>query len=845
MICPVENCQTENDDSATSCKKCGQKFAPAGKRKGNSAVKETQANKDTKTEVVIAVAKTPQVDWGSGSEGWWEAKDADVVYLNTDKVFCKDKSEVIRPIVAVAKIVPRSVGARGDVPRPMALLAPDKVTGARGTAKTPSGNFGALTIPYFGDEEQKLHLWSPELYRMESTETSTEEEEEEQKALKALEKEDELQSEKEDKEAEEQEKKEAESKEVENKDEKFILDLSQKDKVFDKSPAVKVEVKAETDMDQMCTALDKGHLFALALGGIDHSAQIVPQVRTCNRGTWLRMETRIASSNWRERGKKKLAEVKLQEAQQKMSVDSKEETRDANLETKNTLSTETAVIGRIYLFYHKQTARDYDWDKLIRIPAWFYFQIYYIAEGRTIGIGHYSMGNGRPVNGLRPTEEEITAFLRAHKALDYEDPRTPETQDRIAKGQWYPDPPYAALQWLSDQKDPVIRFRNFSAAGFAPDEIDIIRKYNWWLNGGACNPEMGVLRSDYRAIIRDRRRALVASDYEIMDKLLDGKDLEENEKRRLAELVAEQKREVEQIQKGDKPFPDMDNDLEDWVTCHKDPKTGVKFTWDEDVWNDAGTLDRAQKELAKTLASGQFNGAFLKERTDKKQLTSANATLTKRVAYLNRLEGPAERLSALEQMQKDGKAKGNAAAETCAREIQAERKDVALDLEIEQPDLYEELDLSGGRGFPEVDHIIPKNRNGWNRYDNARLVSFAQNHIYRDKVYLSESRTEKDKEKARQRCAANYEKEKERVKKRSDFLRQHALLVDEFRVNPDRRLLPMIRDFIKTWGVQLDDRSERPEAPPVKPVEVQAQAPQPLVIQIPQVQPVNNTANVN
>ena len=52
----------------------------------------------------------------------------------------------------------------------------------------------------------------------------------------------------------------------------------------------------------------------------------------------------------------------------------------------------------------------------------------------------------------------------------------------------------------------------------------------------------------------------------------------------------------------------------------------------------------------------------------------------------------------------------------------------------ERPDPYPVLTESSGRAFPEADHITPKHRSGRNAYDNCRLVSFALNHIYRDKV---------------------------------------------------------------------------------------------------------------
>jgi hypothetical protein len=52
----------------------------------------------------------------------------------------------------------------------------------------------------------------------------------------------------------------------------------------------------------------------------------------------------------------------------------------------------------------------------------------------------------------------------------------------------------------------------------------------------------------------------------------------------------------------------------------------------------------------------------------------------------------------------------------------------------ERPDPYPVLSEGSGRAFPEADHVVPKHRNGRNAYDNCRLVSFALNHIYRDKL---------------------------------------------------------------------------------------------------------------
>jgi hypothetical protein len=828
MNCP--ECNQENTTEATSCVKCGFKFPIKGKRKNvkdDAPENEKNPSKDTKKEeVVIAIPRPQQVLWGFGNDLWWEAKNpGGVVYVNTEKVTPKGRPAVTRPILALAKIISHSVGARGDVPRPLALLESDKADKAKGTQVAVTGKYGLLATPYCGDVETKLHLWSPELYQADaSAEESEAEKKAEEDALKELEEQDELAAEQEDKELD------AEQQEAEKQKsgDKFVLDLGLAKSDAPKGPVGPIVVKAETDMDQMVTTLDKGHLFALALGGIDHSAQIVPQVRTCNRGAWLRMETRIAAIKWGKRGRNKLAELRQKAAQAKMQVDGQK--KEANLVTQNTIGENGDVIGRIYLFYHQPDHRDFDWDKLIRIPAWFYFQIFYVVNNEAVGIGHYSMGNGRPVVSLCPTQDEITAFLRAHKALDFNDPRQPENQKKIQDGQWYPDPPYAALQWLSDNGDPVIRFRNFSAAGFSGDEIDIIRKYNWWLNGGACDPTKGDLRSDHREIVRTSRLALTNGDIKLMDDLLTAKKLTENQTERLAQLVAAQRIEVSRITVRSKPFPKDDAEIKEWVEA-------LGRSWTEADWDNLKDLQVTQDKIDKAIKDEHVNQKRLLEK-QKKQLIKANGKLMGRIEYLEILAPPNNRLLALEHMQKDGKAKGNSELEQCAEAIKGECRAVKDDLDIEQPDLYPTLDLSGGRGYPEVDHIVPKNRNGKNRYDNARLVSFAQNHIYRDKVYLSPNRTESIKEKARQRCAANYEKEKERLKKHTDFLRQHTELVDEFRRKPDERLIPMIRDFIKEYDVKLDDRSERPEAPVPVQVAIPLPPPQQPVVQQPVVQPV-------
>ena len=53
----------------------------------------------------------------------------------------------------------------------------------------------------------------------------------------------------------------------------------------------------------------------------------------------------------------------------------------------------------------------------------------------------------------------------------------------------------------------------------------------------------------------------------------------------------------------------------------------------------------------------------------------------------------------------------------------------------EENDPYPLLTEGSGQAYPEVDHIVPKKQPklGLNSYRNARLVSFAHNHIYREK----------------------------------------------------------------------------------------------------------------
>jgi len=146
-------------------------------------------------------------------------------------------------------------------------------------------------------------------------------------------------------------------------------------------------------------------------------------------------------------------------------------------------------------------------------------------------------------------------------------------------------------------------------------------------------------------------------------------------------------------------------------------------------------------------------------------------------------------------------------------EAKAQHDEIAM----EPADRYDDLSLSGGRSYPEVDHIQPKGRAGTNRYDNARLISFAQNHIYRDKHYLSYTKSPEEKERDRKRCKSKHDAECFKVTL-DGLLSSHLDAVEAFDGN-SQVLHDLIEAFRRTYNVALREPSaaelalEEKEAP--------------------------------
>lgn len=677
-----------------------------------------------------------------------------------------------------------------------------------------------------------------------------------------------------------------------------------------------VLIKAHPDLAHTMACFDRGHLFALQLGGIDHAAQIVPQMRNCNQRTWARMEKDILGlampdaarrTAWRKRiapgaqadkasatpvvpvpaqlaasstalasdaGASSTAPASASAASSTMPVSitnasgaapasagtntststsgaSSQGPTDVHsaFENPNTLDRKNDVVARIFVFHHRREPQDdgEHWDALERIPAWFYVQVYFVTERGALGLAHYSMANGRQVALAPPTPDQIAAFERAHASLGY----PADALQRVEDGTWYPDPPYAALQHLADEKDAVMPVVTLGADAFTQEQREIIRSYNAWLNGGSAAQYQ--LLSDYRPAVRAHLIAGLEAKVAVYDALLKGNPLDDQQQDELKAMHDDLQTQCQRIGKEiafeelmtsknvaklykyldgkNKAATAVDSSAAQSARKRKNASSGSSVsasaatahaasapvaastaasppatlqTTSSACWaTDAARLWRCEGEVRRALVNGIQQSAV-----DNPWVIKWNTLFETQLTVLERTAPVRQTLDALKDLEER---KADTIATAHIRDIRNGCCGALQRLEHEQPDLYPRLALSGGRDFPEVDHIKPKSSAGTNRYDNARLVSFAQNHIYRDKTYAVSSSSSKSAA-AEDRSTATYEKEKQRIGQ-VHVITAHMAGVDRFSAAPDPRLAAMVKHFRDTHGVGLSALSDRPAAP--------------------------------
>ena len=257
---------------------------------------------------------------------------------------------------------------------------------------------------------------------------------------------------------------------------------------------------------------DKGHLVALFLGGADNSWQIVPQVRGCNRDTWLQMERAIHDIAGRKTSLAGTIGLALEEV--------------------NTIALQSIVM-RIHVLYADRRGEVRTGDP--RIPVWFYVQLFLKDKA----IGHFSIANQPRKRTAWPTDDEVAWFKYAHVKLgipipDHECTFIPDAAraafrqknylDAVAElltvtrtdNECYLDArdgdddtsksnrilkdalsttsgPLRALQWLFNQG---VLAHTMKPAPFEGGQIEIIRKYNLWLNGGTMTSDAAIAFAD-------------------------------------------------------------------------------------------------------------------------------------------------------------------------------------------------------------------------------------------------------------------------------------------------------------------------------------------------------------
>lgn len=609
-------------------------------------------------------------------------------------------------------------------------------------------------------------------------------------------------------------------------------------------PQMSAEVKAkEQELDALekqkedwssqdeLREFDKGHVIALMLGGVDDSWQIVPQARSCNRGTWLNMEGQI----WRmlpsgsdetpeldeltsvvDTKPVLLASVPVQTTDKSKSDKNeiqpskmKDEAQpiNGNLMVVNTHNLRSITV-EVFIYYHALGDP--------RIPVWFYVQVYQGSkQNKKIGLAHYSFANGRLEGGAMPTKEEIAEFVRAHKALGYPtDPCDQQTAKKIADGAWYPDPPYRALDWLYKNKSGIIPNQTFAADSFPPRQIAIIRKYNRWLN---C----GKLMSDYRPAVRKYLLGKLAQGAQLYNKILQ-----------------RQKLGPEELILLDDKIDDAKYKIDSYVTEQR--LAEFKEMSAEKVIEERQAVIKESNKLAKEKETASESRQMA--------ISALTGTLTNKNLKLDELAMLKSELEAYEKVKQAGAGVQLTEYESNAvRRAQAAYNFQQDDVASEEPELYEELDETGGRNYPEVDHVVPKNRAGRNTYLNARLVSFAHNHIYRDKkldpeiaLTPNDNKAKKKYETAKVETKKRYDAEKAMSEKYIAVRLHHQAGIKAFMQQPDKHLLLKIEAFRQIYGLLLNTLSDRPPVAEQMIVEqTTSNAP------VAQVQNNNNTTNTN
>ena len=129
----------------------------------------------------------------------------------------------------------------------------------------------------------------------------------------------------------------------------------------------------------------------------------------------------------------------------------------------------------------------------------------------------------------------------------------------------------------------------------------------------------------------------------------------------------------------------------------------------------------------------------------------------------------------------------------------------------EEPDPFPWLDEASGQAYPEVDHIVTKtSKGGTNSYNNARLISFALNHIYLTKPsYPGEVRGIHEPELSGEKLESAIKEYDKKMEEKKELIEAKAKFSDafknirelhrggvfHFRDNPDLELKELMKDF--------------------------------------------------
>lgn len=455
---------------------------------------------------------------------------------------------------------------------------------------------------------------------------------------------------------------------------------------------------------------DKGHLVALFLGGVDNSWQIVPQVRACNRETWLVMEKDIA----------------------KITQDVKRINAFAALKDGNTIA-KKKVIMEIFIYYADQQEKYNLGDP--RVPVFFYVQLSCKKEK----LAHYLIANCLREPTPLPTLEEIELFKLAHNNLKIAYP-VPGKLPSWHK--WYGN----EILYYNDKPSTYtsIKDGHYKSLDLKSDIKVRIDKY-------VITDKINGLSDE------EQKKSLLA----LIDKTDEGKkeeDTEETSSSSVRRSTRNPKRAKTEI--ADKKNEQYFNKIVYDLSTTNSPYRALQWLYNQGLIKTPTNVSNSNFQTEQICLIRKYN------------------------MWLN-----------------GGLMYSDAGPEYKGKDWNKR----------EEPDPFPRLDEASGQAYPEVDHIITKtSKGGTNSYNNARLVSFALNHIYLTKPsYPGEVRgiheqelTENDIKDAIKIYDKKMEEKKELIEAKAKFsdafrnIRElHYSGVFHFRNNPDPELKERMKDF--------------------------------------------------